>query len=72
MKALELLKDYKSIDFGCDVEELHNDIDEAISEIQTLLMYRYLAKYYLRIEKCKCGVLKVKGYLCLNRKCTEE
>lgn len=72
MKAIELLKEYKSIDFGCNVEELHNDIDEAISDIHTLLMYRYLAKTYLRIEKCKCGVLKVKGYLCSNKNCTEE
>ena len=72
MKALELLKDYKSIDFGCNVEELHNEIDEAISEIHTLLMYKYLANTYLKIEKCKCGTIKVRGYLCLNSKCTEE
>lgn len=30
MKAIELLKDYKNIDFGCNVEELHNDIYEAV------------------------------------------
>ena len=36
MKALELLKEYKSIDFGCNVEELHNNIDEAIQEIEAL------------------------------------
>lgn len=33
MKALELLKDYRNIDFGCNVEGLHNEIDEAIDEI---------------------------------------
>lgn len=36
MKAIELLKDYKSIDFGCNVEELHNEIDEAIQELEQL------------------------------------
>jgi hypothetical protein len=72
MKAIELLKDYKNIDFGCNVEELHNEIDEAISEIHMLLMYKYLADTYLKIEKCKCGTLKVRGYLCPNRKCTED
>ena len=33
MKAIELLKEYRNIDFGCDVEGLHNEIDEAIDEI---------------------------------------
>ena len=58
MIALKLLKEYKSIDFGCNVEELHSEIDEAISEIHTLLMYKYLADTYLKIDKCKCGILK--------------
>lgn len=25
MKAIELLKDYRNIDFGCNVEELHSE-----------------------------------------------
>lgn len=37
MKAIELLKDYKNIDFGCNVEELHNEIDEAIKELEDFL-----------------------------------
>ena len=36
MKAIDLLKEYKSIDFGCNIEELHNDIDEAIKELEAL------------------------------------
>ena len=36
MKAIELLKEYKSIDFGCDAEELHNNIDEAIKELEAI------------------------------------
>ena len=36
MKAIELLKEYRSIDFGCNVEELHNEIDEAIQELEQL------------------------------------
>ena len=34
MKALELLKDYRNIDFGCNVEELHNEINKAIKELE--------------------------------------
>lgn len=37
MKAIELLKDHKNIDFGCNVEELHNEIDEAIKELEDFL-----------------------------------
>ena len=36
MKAIELLKEYRSIDFGCNVEELHNEIDEAIQELELI------------------------------------
>ena len=36
MKALELLKDYRNIDFGCNMEGLHNEIDEAIKELEAL------------------------------------
>ena len=34
MKALELLKDYKNIDFGCNMDDLHSQIDEAIDELE--------------------------------------
>ena len=37
MKALELLKDYGNIDFGCNMEELHNEIDEAIEELEAYI-----------------------------------
>lgn len=36
MKALELLKDYKNIDFGCNVDDLHTEIDKAIKELEDL------------------------------------
>ena len=36
MKAIELLKDYSNIDFGCNMEGLHNEIDEAIKELEKL------------------------------------
>lgn len=36
LKAIELLNDYKKIDFGCNVDELHNEIDIAIKELQKL------------------------------------
>ena len=36
MKALELLKDYRNIDFGCNMEWLHNEIDEAIKELEEI------------------------------------
>ena len=34
MKALDLLKDYKNIDFGCNMDDLHSQIDEAIKELE--------------------------------------
>ena len=34
MRALELLKDYKNIDFGCNMDDLHSQIDEAIKEFE--------------------------------------
>ncbi len=71
MKAIELLNEYKNLDFDCNVEELHNEIDEAISEINTLLMYKYLADSFLKIDKCKCGILKIQGHLCSDIECTE-
>ena len=36
MKAIELLKDYKNIDFGCNMDDLHSQIDEAIKELEFL------------------------------------
>ena len=36
MKAIELLKDYKNIDFGCNMDDLHSQIDEAIKELEDL------------------------------------
>lgn len=36
LKAIELLKDYKNIDFGCNVDDLHNQINEAIVELEAL------------------------------------
>ncbi len=71
MKAIELLNEYKNLDFDCNVEELHNEIDEAISEINTLLMYKYLADSFLKIDKCKCGILKIQGHLCSDIECME-
>lgn len=26
----------------------------------------------LKIDKCKCGMIKVKGYRCTNNKCIKE
>ena len=37
MKALELLKDYKNIDFGCNMDDLHSQIDEAIKELEACI-----------------------------------
>ncbi len=36
MKAIELLKDYKNIDFGCNMDDLHSQIDEAIKELEEI------------------------------------
>ena len=40
MKALDLLKDYKNIDFGCNTDDLHSQIDEAIEELEFYLNKR--------------------------------
>ena len=34
MEAIELLKDYKNIDFGCNMDDLHSQVDEAIKELE--------------------------------------
>lgn len=36
MKAIDLLKDYKNIDFGCNMDDLHNEIDKAIKELEEI------------------------------------
>lgn len=78
MKALELLKDYKNIDFGCNMEWLHNEIDEAIEELESLQKEKYLLEEYvqfarLHIEtyRCSCGSLGKIGYRCSNKECNK-
>ena len=34
MKEIELLKDYKNINFGCNMDDLHSQIEEAIKELE--------------------------------------
>ena len=70
MKALELLYEYQQADEIAG-GYMSKPINEAIEEIHMLLMYKYLADNYLKIEKCKCGAIKVRGYLCPNKECTE-
>lgn len=36
LKAIDILNEYKKIDFGCNVDELHNEIDISIKELQKL------------------------------------
>ena len=36
MKAIDLLDDYKNIDFMCNTDNLHKEIDEAIEELEEL------------------------------------
>ena len=80
MKALELLKADRDY---CNI--INNDksiiaqYDEAIAELEEieeyveyLEEYRRLVRTYLQVEKCSCGALKVKGYLCSNKDCEEE
>ena len=78
MKALELLKDYKNIDFGCNMDDLHSQIDKAIDELEELqkekdLLEEYVQFTRLHIEtyRCKCGSLGRVGYLCSNKECSE-
>ena len=79
MKALELLKDYRNIDFGCNMEGLHNEIDEAIEELESLQKekasleeYVQFARAHIETYRCKCGSLGRVGYLCSNKECTED
>ena len=78
MRALELLKDYRNIDFGCNMEELHNEIDEAIEELESLqkekdLLEEYVQFTRLHIEtyRCACGSLGRVGYRCSNKECNK-
>ena len=77
MKALDYLYRMKQAneEMGCEAI----NINEAIKELESLELYvksleeyRRLVISFLQIEKCSCGTLKVKGYLCSNKKCTEE
>ena len=77
MKALDYLYRMKQAneEMGCEAI----NINEAIKELESLELYvksleeyRRLVISFLQIEKCSCGTLKVKGYLCSNKQCTEE
>ena len=77
-EAIELLKDYKNIDFGCNIDDLHSQIDEAIKELESLQAeYKNLNEYYwfarnhLQSYRCKCGSLGRVGYRCSNKECNE-
>ena len=79
LKALELLKDYKNIDFGCNMDDLHSQIDEAIKELEELqkekdLLEEYVqfARLHIETYRCNCGALGRVGYLCSNKECTEQ
>ena len=79
MKAIELLKDYKNIDFGCNMDDLHSQIDEAIKELEELqkekdLLEEYVqfARLHIETYRCNCGALGRVGYLCSNKECTEQ
>ena len=78
MKALELLKDYRNIDFGCNMEGLHNEIDEAIEELESLQKEKDLLEEYVQFARahidtyrCSCGSLGRIGYRCSNKECNK-
>ena len=78
MKAIELLKDYKNIDFGCNMDDLHSQIDEAIKELENIqkekdLLEEYVQFTRLHIEtyRCSCGSLGRVGYRCSNKECNK-
>ncbi|MFW3413099.1 hypothetical protein ACN9J3_10235 [Aliarcobacter butzleri] len=58
LEAIKLLNDYKNIDFGCNVEELHNEIDIAIEELEALENKDRLAE----LEKVILDYYLDKGY----------
>lgn len=78
MLALELLKQYQYAD-EISGGYLATSLSEAIQELESLELYvksleeyKRLVRTYLQIEKCSCGTLKVKGYLCSNKDCEKE
>ena len=78
MKALELLKDYKNIDFGCNMDDLHSQIDKAIKELEELqkekdLLEEYVqfARLHIDTYRCSCGSLGKIGYRCSNKECNK-
>ena len=78
MKALELLKDYKSIDFGCNMDYLHSQVDEAIEELEDfqkekalLEEYVQFARLHIETYRCSCGSLGKIGYRCSNKECNK-
>lgn len=78
MKSLELLKDYKNIDFGCNMDDLHNEIDEAIEELESLQKekdlleeYAQFARAHIDTYRCSCGSLGRVGYRCSNKECNK-
>ena len=78
MKALELLKDYKSIDFGCNMDDLHSQIDKATKELEDLqkekdLLEEYVqfARLHIETYRCSCGSLGRIGYRCSNKECNK-
>lgn len=78
MKAIELLKDYKNIDFGCNMDDLHSQIDEAIDELEHILKEKDLLEEYVQFARahidtyrCSCGSLGRVGYRCSNKECNK-
>ena len=78
MKALELLKDYKNIDFGCNMDDLHSQVDEAIEELKDfqkekalLEEYVQFARLHIETYRCSCGSLGRIGYRCSNKECNK-
>ena len=78
IKAIELLKDYKNIDFGCNMDDLHSQIDKSIKELEDLqkekdLLEEYVQFTRLHIEtyRCSCGSLGRVGYRCSNKECNK-
>ena len=78
MEALELLKDYKNIDFGCNMDDLHSQIDKAIKELEELqkekdLLEEYVqfARLHIETYRCSCGSLGRIGYRCSNKECNK-
>ncbi len=78
MKALELLKDYKNIDFGCNMDDLHSKIDEAIDELEHIIKEKDLLEEYVQFARlhidtyrCSCGSLGRIGYRCSNKECNK-